>query len=600
MALVWNTKPVTVTGLEAAGDEFATAELVEISHPYGDQWGTCLLNFPRARAQSATALRGVGIVVKYDGRVVFAGHIVELPRSVGGNDDGISATAADLRWLLSKRKVGQYGTGEIETDGGWQIVGYRPHFNPAGRRNRGTEKTTTGEGDAAVESYVFSDAADAAAWTAADILEFLIRFYAPTVTLDLDTLPDAWDAEIPDFFPYGKSIPAVITELASQVGCSWSLRYVRAEGEPETTTQFVAIALGATETSTVTLPEHGDGTKASSATAWAARTVTVMDRITDSVDRIEVHAARTRIDMTFSTETDAQCVKCLKYFAPALPGFCAAYRLDLTAPDLSAAIIACNLPSGARPVRWHRQLATLTTATDDDYETAESASLKAGIGNPVMAEQCVWLQYDEADPQLVRAGIRIDPVSMILYIEDTVQFVDGGELEDLEPGDHFGVWISAAVEWTHNTIARTPTPNRKDLLLSSGSLTTDIVVRSDIIPQYRYRLVLPDKAHTADAPNERTSFAKDAIEGYNIQTDTLTAMYEALQAARRREVTVVAELLDIPEIIPGAKLAIAPADLDLTGDEIVTHYSASFRETSRVTLYATNNIARLTTGDLPV
>ena len=37
----------------------------------------------------------------------------------------------------------------------------------------------------------------------------------------------------------------------------------------------------------------------------------------------------------------------------------------------------------------------------------------------------------EAEPQLVRAGIRIDPVAMILYIEDTVQFVDGGDLSDL-------------------------------------------------------------------------------------------------------------------------------------------------------------------------
>lgn len=582
MANTWATKAVTVTGLEAAGEDFADAELIEISHPYGEQWGTCLLNFPRARAQTGAALRGQLIGVQYDGRLVFAGHIIEAPRAVGEVEDGIVATAADFRWLLSKRIIGQYGAGEVETVGGWALMGFRPHFNPEGRRNRG--KTKSGA------SYLFSDAADAAAWTAKDILEFVLRFFASNLEADLDALPDAWDQEISDFYPYGKSVGAVLSLLAAQVGNSWSIRYV------DTDVHFVAIGAGATATSTVTLPTAEAAGKASDATEWAARRVYVTDRITDSVDRVEVHSARTRVDMTLTTAADADCVQCLEYFAPEVPGFVAAYVLDPTGEGMTAAATALELPAGSRPVRWHRELGTITTPDGSDYAAAGDDSLKAGIGQPVMAEHCVWLSFDESGWQLVKSGIRIDPINMIVYIGDTLQFMDGSSLEDLAAGDFFDVWISAAVEWTHNAILYT---NPASYLLSSGNILTEIVTRSDIVPRYQYRLILPDKAAATTNPNAQVTIGSEEVVAYLPQLEVMTALYQALQGIRKREVTVRADLLDIPDIVPGNKLAIAPADLDLTGEEVITHYSAEFRETSRVTLYATNNLARLQTGDLP-
>ncbi len=612
MPLTFTTKIVAIEWpagapvADGAENVFTTAEIVALDHPAGEQFGIAQLRFPRARAGQMSAARGKAIRVKYNGFTVFGGHVTEISEIVAGEADGGVLLCHDYRWYLSKRIVGQYGTGDADaTFGRFPTLGFRVHFNPDNRYNRSAEKA---EG---ASVYTFSNDADAVAWRTSDILEFLLHYYAPGITFATADFPAAYATPQPDFFPFGMNVGDAISRLLARHGHSWSLLYdgdaigiafianaiLPEEPEPSNWTDGHELAPG-TPTFEVTLAEHGTGARASSTTETHARSVRQRERITDSVDRVEVHSANYRVDMTLTnstTDTNAYCG--LKSISTVGMGWPTGWQLDLTKFVTGAAgFDNLNFPAGVIPIRWRRELASRLTDNLDAYYAADDAALLAGAGAAVFAEMQIWFRYNaepDATPRRIVQGFRISPESMTLFLDDVIVAADGTEFQ---PALTHTIWITVSVEFSGSSVLYTALPPADGYLVDAAHPQTMIVSRNDLVPFSRYRVKLADP-NSLD-PNAVLTFATSSRTDYRTIDTQLRALHSQLAGSRRAEQTVEIDLVDIPRLVPGSRLVVGPDDLDLETDLVVIRYECEFGERNLLRLFATNNLARVIGGDL--
>jgi hypothetical protein len=580
MANTFPTTQVTVEGLPGS----PTVDLYELNITHGARWGEAIVGLPEAYAFEHRNLRGAAVTIKLGGTIVMRGHVVRDPSIVAEEDDTQVLSIADQRWEMSRVKIGQHGVGSlVEGFGGFSGVGLRIHFNPKGYGNRSEEP----DGD---EVYSFSTTATAQRWTLRQMLHFILFHYYPNLVVDDEELGSAWDTPESDVYLYLRTLPEALTLLARHAGESWALRY---NGEA---IEYQPVGANPPGEVTVNLPEAQSGERASAATAYSALHIEVTSSIVDNADRIEVHSAGIRMETMHSNYSGDLEIKPLLIspIEPTPKGYARMFIVDVTAYETWK--LGKNLPEGSKPKRWMRQNLSRVSPQDGSYLNAEDPLLKTHYGRPILPEECCWINLDGGlEKYRLLSGITIRYDQGIILIHQNIRtaqgsasFVDGAEPE-------MRIWITLTTELELPVIyLNTPATHHID----ADHRITVPIFRSEIIPQQRYKSLLPDLREESSV-SDWVERATEAIEVYVDITDDFQAVYTAYAAGRLpKENMVVATLLDVPAMTIGSRLRVSPQNADLTGTEIITEIHYNVRAGAFATVYATNNFARLLVDDV--
>lgn len=592
MPYKFQPKAVVISGLSAWPDDYNPAELIELDLPYGARWGYAVVRFPKAFASNSTPAAGDSCTIRISGTIILRGVVTELPQNINAGADGSFCYVADVRWWWSRRKIGQYGIGsEDETAGGFPIVGYQVIFNPGGVANRSEEAVSP-------NLYTFSSTSTAQKWLRKDVLHFLVAWYAPSLTIG--TLSTAWDDPIENFIAYGKSTLDAISELCADTGVTWAIGYDESEN-----VSFLEITENPATTVTAKLENPHAGKKVDDASELSIREYSAITRITDSADIVEVQSGKKLIEATLTNYEDEDACQMLTLFDPKMTGFCAALIPDVTKYETFH--LGKNLPAGSRPKSFVRELVSRLkedrTAyypgwTEEASETeGDYAELLAGKGFPVHAELCVWAEDGENPTamHLLKSGIRIIPEQALILVENTIEAHDGWWRDFYSFPEDLRLRITVVTEIEESLVIRSTDPATWHI--ADNYKLVETIVRTDIRPKYRYQTYLP--TFDVDDPNLYYAEAETDLEAY-INASTLLARIGTpyLHAVRDAETDLTIRFLDIPTVAVGSKLAISPAVLGLTGNEIIAHIRYNCAESDYVEVRVTNNYARLIAGDV--
>lgn len=589
MPLTYAANAITINGPSGvAANERARIMGLSISH--GENWGTATILFPGLYAAAAN-VRGKAVTIKVAGRPIFRGTVTGDTDSIGRGADDLLAVVCDLRWDMARMKVGQYGIGDLDpTWGGFTGVGYRIHFNPAGRGNRSATATDG--------VYTFAAGPTASQWTRRQILEFLLHWYYPTLLVP-ESLPAAWAEIENDLYCHLKPLPAVLTDLAARAGCSWALTYGESEEDGETAS-FAAISSTPATTVALDLPAATAGAKASDSSPSSIMDLQVERSIMDACDIVEIHTAPTIVE-TVHSNYGADPLLIASY--PDVPtGYVAALRVDVT--KYATHHLGASYPANTKPKRWARVLGTRANEFATGY-LSDQAALKAGAGSPLRPEDCCWVAFETpADPASryrVFSGVQIVHDQGLILIGQRLEY-DGGSYEFLEGASPtIYLWITLPTIIERNYIYRSATPTTWHV--DEDHPIVHAVQRTDFQPIERYQSWVPaSQDPEAVELEDKTSVIEilepDAPALYvNIQPE-MQLVHDAIRDLRsRQEVTLRAILLGMPALALGDKVTIAPADARLTGREVVVGLDYNL-DRDELRLTATSNLARLVTNDL--
>lgn len=579
MPRTYEAKAVTV---EAEGLPSAILQITYLNIPHGARWGVARILFPAELGLDSLPTEGVACTIKIEGDVLLSGHVVTAPSTIADGEDEIAVDVADLRWEMTRVKVGMGGVGPLVEDfGGFPLVGYRVHFNPSGVGNRSKEVDQDGDGD----TYTFEALATSEKWTLKQMLQFIVFWYYPDLVVDVDALSDAWDSVENDVNLYLLSMPAALSELAKRAGESWTLRYDGAD------VIYQPMGAAPTETVTLNLPDAGDDEPARSSSAYSALEATVVTSIIDSVDRVEIQSANILHETLYSNHGDDPLL-ISPTDEPPPPGYARMFRVDVT--KYEAWKLGKNLPEGTRPKPWARQNVTRVTSANE-FLDAEDADLLARWGRPMLPEDCCWVNFDQNETKYkLLSGISILFDEGVILIHNHVE-TSGGSFDFVEGAQPtMYLWITLTTQLELPFIYR---PDAEDHHIDAQHEIVLPILRTDITPMTRFKSLMPD--YSSSDLTQTVEFALLETEYYFQVTDDFKLVHDAYLAARGdKERIVHARLLDIPVIPLGARLQISPAHADLSGNEIVVDVSYDFANGDHVELMATNNLARLFLGDL--
>ena len=608
--LTYSPKTVTLTGL----GEGYTVELLELNLGHGDRWGYATLQLPKEYAIDFTTVLGNLFTIKLAGSTIFQGWMAEIPTGIEPQSEMVRITLFDVRWLLARRKIGAHGIGnggyESAGVGGFPIVAYRVHFNPDGFPNR-SQNPVAGSTDV----FTFAVDADAAAWRLRDALYLLLKWYAPELTApahDGPMLGTNWDKEIQNWQPYGRPVGAAITDLCAEAGESWAITFDDGEGAA-VNVNWVNICHTPDTTTTFRLPELG-GTPAQTSASTELQIVRMnaTPRITDSADIVEVHSNRILVETTVASllAPDTDVSKVLNFSSQSHPGWVVGLEIEPT--KYETAQLGKNLAAGSRNKPWRTRLLTLAQKTSaayyDAFPSEQFLSAQKLSARTLSIEDCVWLKNgDDGDWYKLEGGYMILPEEGRLLIGDMTQggvaWGKGMAFDVLNiPTSKLFVKITIVVEIEDEYIYSTTNPTTWHLnqTTSPGKKLVEMVVRSDLHPMLRYRSHLPNLDKTGD-PDEYTIAEEEATEAvayFDVTSELESIAKLHLAALKTRENEVQIELLDLPVLNLGDKIAIAPGSANLVGNEVIVGLRYNFQQGDRVTVLGTNNLARLMVHDL--
>lgn len=576
MPLTFQAKTVTVEGLPDS-HALDPLKLISVNIPHGQRWGLAGVMFPSSYALSQPSLNGSACTIKLDGTTLLRGHVVRTPNTADGNVDEVRIDIADLRWEMSRRKIGQKGIGPlVDVFGGFPHVGYRVHFNPGGVGNR--SKNFDPDGD---QTYTFETKQDSALWSLKQMLHFIAFWYYPDLHIDDASLNANWDNTESDLNLYTATVPQALFELAKRAGQSWALRY------DSDTTYFQPVGGGTIPgTLTVNLPEADGDSKAQQATVYSAVDFDIDVSITDSCDTIEVHSGPIAHETLYSNHGDNPLLMSPTDVSPP-SGYARIFFADVTKYEDWK--LGLNLPSGSKPKKWLRQ--NVTRVNDQRAFIAQGSSdLLTRYGRPMLPEDCCWVNFDGNETKYkLLSGISILFDDGIILIHNHVETSQGSIdfVEGASPDMYLWITLTTELELPYVYI-NTPSAYHID---ATHPITVPIV-RSDIRPMTRYKSLMPDYSSTDLTAT--VEFAADDTEYYfQVDTDLQKVQQVNLSARGKKEVTARIQLLDIPMVTLGSKLAISPADAGLTGDEVVVEIDYDLENGDHVLVTATNHLGRV-------
>lgn len=586
MALTYGVTAIQISGPDGiAATEPAEIVALDVSH--GENWGVAMIRYPGMRAASAS-VRGKAVSITVAGAPVFSGHIVREHDNIGDGSDDLIVTVNDIRWDMARKKTGQFGVGDLSAPArGFYIVGHRLHFNPAGVGNRAATATE--------DIYGFSTGPTAAKWTRRQILEFLLHWYYPDMTVP-DDLPTAWDDIENDFRTYLQPLPAALTALSMRAGCSWAPRYAAGEEDGDgPTVSFQTISPTPNSTVTLDLPAAG-AAKAADSTASSILDLSLERSIVDAVDVVEIHTATTMVECVHSNHGENPLLVGPVTQRPP-PGFALFFTVDIT--KYAAWGLGASYPAGSLPKRWARTLATRMAADGSAYLT-DADQLKAGQGVPMRPEDCCWIGYEIEGEVLwsrVLRGIQILHDNGTILLEETIATTDNRAWNLLADEDRddlrFAITLGTYIE-TGYVYRTTATPAWH---VDEQHPIVHAVPRTDFQPLERYNSWLP-AIGSGTTSAEITKLRTDSKALYIDIEPELALVHDAIHAVRTtRETTGRAQLLGLPAVQIGDKVQISPANCDLTGREIVAGIKYDL-EADQINLTFTSNLARLITNDL--
>jgi len=545
----------------------------------GETPGSCTLHLPDTATDDHSAWADGEAVYIFRARsLVFAGHTVADDEAVGAATSAVRITARDVRHAMAARQVGQYGIGSVATVGGWPQCGYDVVFNRRARPNRSaTADATTG-------IYTWDTTAAAEYWTYEDIIRFLFHWYVDTTVCQVRAadLTGPFADPAPEINCATGSVRAAVHRVMSTMGGLWTVTYSGTYGSGVYTAYFTPVVEGISPASTYTLVLDKPGTTVHTPTSLTVTNVEVSHATDRNFDRVEIHSAPKIVETTLTSAgsglldrvssgddlpDDSIC-----YFAP-----------DVT--DYAAFNLGRDLPAASLPRPWLADLAT--RRTDAGYVAAGTSR---AVGRPVPCRECIWLSWDAGSTYYrLRSGVRIDRDRMRIYLDRDISYY--GDTADasarkktLKTAD------TANLELRITVATRIESPVVSGTAAGSLYLSTQRtrrIVRSDLVPRYRYNAELPDLA-SAD-PNARTTAASGAIETYDDVTTELEYIRDNIWDARdSAESELRCSLEFFPALAVGDGVSLSPLDLGLPDDMRITELQLD-PSNMRIRLRATNN-----------
>lgn len=572
-------KDITISGI--TDSESDPAVLTRYDSHYGAAWGMAAVQYPAKYVQDISSILGVQVRISIEDETLLIGRVVKCPSRLDAGAETVQLQIADIRWDMARRRVGEHGVGELsETYGGFAGVGLHVCFNAGGRGNRSALPNEEGV-------YTFSTAPDAARWTRAQMLVFILAWYYPDMAVEEESLTGPWEEEEDNVQLYNQTIPAALSELSARAGESWAPAY---EGENILYARLMATP---TTAATFNLPATTGSATTASADENSVVDLDIENSILDSIDVLQVHTNNVWIEHTYENFGDAPLLV-EESEDIRTHGYGRQFTVDVT--QYEAHLLGAKLPAGSRPKRWVRQNGTRILESGDGYLAANDPRLLIQYGTAAMPEYCCWVNIDGTEVyERIQSGLLVIPDEARILLANTCSLIKAdGSTYDVDCGIIERIRITVTTELEVPYVSYTsPTGYHID----ADHPVKEIIQRSDIQPIQRYKSYLPDL--TSANPNATQLLDPTEAAWYFDPRTWADAVHNAyLPTRNRQEVTLRIRLLHMPVIALGAKVEITPAEVGLTGTEMVIGVSYDAANGQHVTVTATNNLARLIAGDL--
>jgi|GEM_PF-2985311 len=594
-------------------------EAVVVDKPYGGNWATARIRFPADCAEDARGFCGEPVRITLGGQFIFQGRILEWSPTIDGNEDYGELIAHDIRWDLSRMRVGQLVSSDIggvfwqQALSGWAHVGHIVHFNPNNHGNRSPGLLPTNFGGLA--THAFGTYPGCVRWTLIDMLRFIVEWHVPQFLVPyaaLAALPN-WQRSPSDVYLYGMTLLQAITQIAHLAGESWHPRYTAGDPEYARITVNGVPSLWPNGGPTVfTAPLFPAAAGATSDMHFREHVCNQRGhlRITDSIDHLEVHSGKALVETIHSTETMGGRPPLLLRMDHIAEDYWISFRVDVSVYESHQ--LGGNLQEGSRPKRWMRYNNTRLESENavNTYLPAGDPRVAMDSPRPLLPDNAVWIAHPAflgGERVLCTGGFDI------LIDESIIQFRD--YLDTLTPeGEHepldltepiyaeqlFQVWVNITTE-TEQEIVRLSQPPAVYHLPNTTPANRErwhieMISASHIRPRYRFAAQLPDADGTGIINT-----------GPDVYYDPLPALDDMLgtqlPTRNRRESSGTLHLLDHavpPALELGMGLSTAPDNTQLEGNEVVTHLRWVFESQDHTSITYTNNLARVLQTDMRI
>jgi len=604
MPLTFQRLPAAFDGLTLPAGWTNINTAVTIDKPYGGRWGTCRITFPGDCAEEARGFLGESFRISLNGTIIFHGRILEIGPTIDGTDDKMELIAHDIRWDLQRWRVGQvdrsfFGGGAVydtQLLSGFSWVGHEILFNRDGKGDRTSSKSISGPGG---PTYNFGTWTGCEKWRLIDMLEFVVNWFAPLFTVNFTALGGAanWKQTDPHVSLYGMTCLQAITHLAHLAGESWYPVYGPAGTDPS----YGRITVTPIGAFTCKLESLGASANTLGARRDSVLRVSPSLRLTDSIDRIEVHSGNLLCETVYSNVSVDERDALLASYDPKHDDYWIGYRVDTQAYQKHK--LGGDLPKTSRPKRWVRHLNTRLdeSLTKNEYFDAGAAGLNLGRGRPLVSENAIWVgTNDYDDPLLLVGGFSIFYDEAIILLRRTIQvrLTDGtqksivlaDDIEDAYDKEMFRIWVNINTE-TEQQIVRQNVGTGDHIV---GNPIHELVTAGHLVPRFRFKPWLPKTRGEGITKPSGDEF-------YSDPRDELDRIGRALLSVRKRlESTAKIELWDFADAELGQGVSMGD-DTHLQGDEVITHLTWQFGDyggIDNMTVTATNNLARVLAEDV--
>lgn len=533
--------------------------------------GSAAISYEAHRASDVTRNIGDRARISAGGDTIFSGAIGHAPLAVGQGEDDVELILFDDKWLINSRVIGQIGIG---TQGdpvgllGFKDVGFDLIFNKDGGPNKDPATLDFNTGSTAVQ------------WTLTDILNLIFsKYISPTIaTLNLAEINRAaWLRKPTHLNLTGNRVLQALDAVTELAGESWTLQ----PGPVVSTFKSVRAGAGTIRTARVFSPYGGASVLAAGESH--AGDIKVALSIENCRDKWQAVSSPILLESVYSKANELLA----RQTTFKDPEYAARFAVDVT--KYSANGLGNDLSVGSKPKAWKKDLVSRMKTDGSGY--LEKADLDA---NPALAtnqtiEIPVWISAtgNVAGMKLVSGGIRIDTENGTVDFEKSVQVA----------GDTFGAaptslaitdWATAGVWITVATVLRevqTAITTDDDLYLSEPSV--EVIPKTDLVPERRYKSLLPSLAGTN--PNTYLTIAADAEEKYIDVTDRLQDVVDSARSTSQEietPIDVVMEMFPIWQI--GDQLRISGRNLGQTGNEVIVSLRYELHGSYKTIVHATN------------
>lgn len=548
----------------------------EISAHAGTAIGMAVIRFPKLYAENASVVLGREIRLQSEGWVYFRGAIIEGPYNIGVDSDEVWLVAADDKYLMQDRYIGQYGIGTLpatppEDQGkeGFADVGFETIFNRDGKPNKDASNLDFNTGSSAVS------------WALKDILEFIFEYIDSDVcrVADFSALGAGYDRDPSHVDLRGINCVEAINLVAELAGESWGL----VPGEEYSLFQRVVAGAGTERTVYLTPPQRNltvDG-----ADTMEAVQVTGGTSIENAVDVYQARSALIWKEHTYTNTGSDPLLTRQSTFKD--KKFAARFVVDVT--KYSDNNLGNNLSSGSRPKPWLQHLITRKSADGSGYITKAQIDADAALkNNERIAKPVIWLSEDgsSGNAKLCTSGVEMDCEAGAVSFEPVVGLMqDSGDEDDevsINDWSLVGIWVTVVT-----VLERPVTAQSDDGDQYLPRQRYQEIKKTDLVPEYRQSVWLPNLSGN----NNAVSTVAASEEKYvPVETELETAINSAIAQTPAIEAPIKVQFAFVPQVRIGDRLTFNGRVVGVTGSEVVESLTTQFTDgiATGINLRATN------------